>query len=388
MPWNKPGQNNRPSSPWGNGNNKNNQSPPDLDKLISEFFKKVRSFLLNKSSDQPPTFSKSSFGSMAALLGILILAGWFFSGFFIVNPAEQAVILRFGKYTETVQPGLHWIAHFIETKQIVNVQKVYSFSIDGDYLTKSSDQDDLAKDAATVVNVKNAASDQSKNLVHVELNVMYRISDPRAYLFNLMNPDGTIRQVAASALSQVVGTMKLDDVLTTGRELLASNVLSNIRQILAGYRIGLEVTTVTLKRAQAPDEVRDAFNDVNRAEQDRKTSINKAETYASKVIPIAQGVAARTLADANAYRQQIVLQAKADVARYQVLQHAFSLAPEITSDRMYFETMQTILTHTTKILIDSNAGNNVMYLPIDRLPAFSHLNLKQASLSNDLGEKK
>lgn len=388
MPWNKPGSNNRPSSPWGSGNNKNNQSPPDLDKLISEFFRKIRSFLSNKSSTKPPAFSNNAFGPIIGLFSLLILVGWFFSGFFIVNPAEQAVILRFGKYTETVQPGLHWIARFIETKQIVNAQKVYSFSIDGDYLTKSSDQYDLVKDAATVVNVKNVASDQSKNLVHVELNVMYRISDPRAYLFNLIDPDSTIRQVAASALSQVVGTMKLDDVLTTGRELLASNVLLNIRQVLARYRVGLEVTTVTLKRAQAPDEVRDAFNDVNRAEQDRKTSINKAETYASKVIPIAQGVAARTLADANAYRQQAVLQAKADVARYQVLQHAFSLTPEVTSDRMYFETIQTILEHTTKILIDSNAGNNVMYLPIDRLPAFSHLNSKSKIVRNNLGEKK
>jgi len=386
MPWNKPDQNDRPSNPWGNG--KNNQSPPDLDKIISDFFRKIWASLSNKKSGPDSTFSKKSFASVLAFLLGTILIIWFILGFFIVNPAEEAVILRFGKYTETLKPGLHWIARFVETKYIVNSQKVYSFSIDGDFLTKSSDQDDLVKDTIAVVNVKDVTSDQSKNLVNVELTVMYRINNPRSYLFNLINPDATIRQVAAGALSQVVGTMKLDDVLTTGRELLASNVLSNIRQVLASYNAGLEVTTVTLKRAQAPDEVRDAFNDVNRAEQDRKTSINKAQKYASQVIPAAKGAAARTMADANAYRQKVVLQARADVSRYKALQNAFVLAPEVTSERMYIETMQAILQHTSKVLIDANNSGNIMYLPLDRLPIFSQSKVTYPKPVSDLGENK
>ncbi|MDX1901824.1 MAG: FtsH protease activity modulator HflK [Gammaproteobacteria bacterium] len=382
MPWNKPGQDNDrkpPQNPWGN-NGRKNPSPPDLDKIFIEFFKKIRAILMGKSTSTTSSPSQQPHYSLGIGIAFAVAIGlWFLSGFFIVNPAEEAVILRFGKYTQTLQPGLHWIARFIESKYIIDAQKVYSFSLEGDFLTKSSDQDDQIKNAATL-NVKDIASDQSKNLVNVELNVMYRISDPRAYLFNLMNPNDTIKQVASSALSEVVGTMKLDDVLTTGRELLASGVLTRIRQTLSNYNVGLEVTTVTLKRAQAPDneKVRDAFNDVNRAEQDRKTSINKAEAYASGIIPLAQGTAARILADANGYKQFIVLKAQGDVARYQALQHVYATAPEVTSERMYLETIQSILQKTSKVLVDTNAGN-MMYLPLDRLPSFARAKLQTES---------
>lgn len=365
MPWNEPGNNNN-QDPWGG---KRGQTPPDLDKIIGNVVRKIRGFFTKKGSSQShwqPSNSKEAgyiFG--AALAGLVIL--WFLSGFFIVNPAEEVVILRLGKFDQTVSPGLHWFARFIETKYTVDVQKIFSFSLQGDFLTKSSDQNDLPAQVIQPGSANKVGTDQSKNLVNVELNVQYRISDPQAYLFNIVNPDDTIQQVASGALSDVIGTMKLDDALTTGREFLSSQVLERSKQVLKSYNSGLEVLAVTLRKVQAPDQVRAAFNDVNRADQDRATYIQQAQAYASKVVPIAQGNAARTLADAVGYQQQVVLGAKANIARYQALLKVYSTSPDVTRERMYLDTMQTILQNTTKVLVDVNASNNLLYLPLDKL---------------------
>ncbi len=368
MPWNEPGNNNN-KDPWSG---KSNQNPPDLDKILGNIVRKLRALLTHKNTNgggggwQPSAPKKEATylsGMIAA--GLFIL--WFLSGFFIVNPAEEAVILRLGKYSETLQPGLHWFARFIEEKYRVDVQKIDSFSLQGDFLTKSSDQNDLQVISVDTSKKASSTADQSKNLVNVELNVQYRISDPKAYLFNIVNPDDTIQQVASGALSDVIGTMKLDEVLTTGREFLSSAVLDRSKQVLKNYNSGLEVMAVTLRKVQAPDQVRAAFNDVNRADQDRSTYIQQAQAYASKVVPIAQGNAARTLADASAYQQQVVLGAQANVARYEALLKVYSTSPEVTRERMYLDTMQTILQNTTKVLVDVNAGNNLLYLPLDKL---------------------
>jgi len=369
MPWNEPGGSGNQPDPWGS---KKNQSPPDLDKLVKDFINKLRSKLSRNSNNSyrsgwKPSIPQEmgfSLGLIALILGII----WFFSGLFIVNPAEEAVILRFGKYADVLQPGLHWFARFIDTKYTVDVQKIYSFSLEGDFLTKSSEQGDLPTQYILDVNKKASLTlDQSKNLVNVELNVQYRINDPRAYLFNVVNSDDTVHEVAAGALSDAVGKMKLDEVLTTGRELLSSNVLERLKQVLVNYQTGLEVVAVTLRKVQAPDQVRAAFNDVNRADQDKATYIQQAQAYASKVVPLAQGDAARILADAAGYQQQVVLASQASVAKYQALLRVYQLSPAVTRKRMYLETIQAILQNTSKILIDVNGSNNLLYLPLDKL---------------------
>lgn len=369
MPWNEPGGNGKNNDPWGNNRD---QGPPALDKVFSDLLKKMNGLFKGKkvpSSWQPSTNHKHNVGSILAILGAVLVIVWFLSGLFIVNPAEEAVILRFGKYADVVQPGLHWFARFIDTKYLVDVQKIYSFSIQGDFLTKSSEQNDLPNPVITADTVKKSdfSPDQSKNLVNVELNVQYRISDPRAYLFNVIDPDGTIKAVASGALSDVVGQMKLDEVLTTGRENLSSGVLQRIKQVISTYNTGLDVITVTLRKVQAPDQVKEAFNDVNRADQDKATYIQQAQAYASKVVPLAQGVAARISADANAYQQQAVLTAQANVAKYQALLKVYQTAPDITRQRMYIETMQKVLSRTSKVLVDVNSSNNLIYLPLDKL---------------------
>ncbi len=371
MPWNEPGNNgdNNQQDPWGG--KRNPKTPPDLDKIIGDFFKKLRAYFVKPGYQNNRSWQSSSFKEWGYSLGgvlLVIFLLWFFSGFFIVNPAEEAVVLRFGKFHEVLQPGLHWIARFIDTKTLVDVQKIYSFSMEGDFLTKSSEQSDLPNQIVPDEAIKKLTSaDQSKNLVNVELNVQYRVSDPLAYLYNVVNPDETMQQVASGALSDVIGQMKLDDVLTTGREMLSSGVFERVKQILAPYGSGLDVITVTLRKVQAPDQVRAAFSDVNRADQDRATTIQQAQAYASKVVPIAQGAAARVSADANAYRQQIVLRAQANIAKYEAMLQAYQLAPDATRERLYLDMMQNILTNSSKILVDVNASNNLLYLPLDKL---------------------
>jgi membrane protease subunit HflK len=365
MGWNEPNGN---GSNWGG---KKPQSPPDLDKILSDFWRKFCGFFTGRKNGmqwQPAGHHKTGFvvGVVAAIIFVL----WLLSGLFIVNPAEQAVILRFGKFSDVLQPGLHWFARFIDTKYLVDVQKIYSFSIQGDFLTKSAEQSDLPNQYVLTTTISNkgpVSLDQSKNLVNVELNVQYRIRDPRAYLFAVVDPDETIKQAASGSLSAAVGKMKLDEVLTTGREILSLGVLDQIKQVILPYDTGLEVLAVTLRKVQAPDQVRAAFSDVNRADQDKATLIQQAQAYASKVVPIAQGMAARTLADANGYQQQVVLNAQANIAKYQAVLAVYAVSPEVTRERMYFDTMQAILQSTTKMLVDVNAGNNLIYLPLDKL---------------------
>jgi membrane protease subunit HflK len=396
MAWNKPGgdNNNNDQDPWGAG--RKNSGPPDLDKLLSDFLNKLRSsFRLPKKpngpSDWQPSGKEFGFG-VGAVLGVIVVA-WILSGLFIVNPAEEAVILRFGQYSDNLGPGLHWMARFIDTKYLVDVQKINSFALEGDFLTKSSEQGDIPNTnviaGITKAVTGNAGlSDKSKNLVAVQMTVQYRISDPRAFLFNLVDSDGTIQEVAAGALSDAVGKMKLDDVLTTGREMLSSGVMERTRQILASYHAGLEVTAVTLRKAQAPDQVQEAFNDVNRADQDKATYIQQAQAYASKVVPLAQGVAARTMADANAYEQQAALIAQAQVAKFQAVLSVYKIAPDLTRERLYLEMMQNVLNHSSKVLVDANVGSNILYLPIDKLQSAKIENNPAADTSHDSAEVK
>jgi modulator of FtsH protease HflK len=371
MAWNKPNGDNEKQDPWG-GNNKN-QGPPDLDKILTEFLARLRA-LLHFKVKKPGSFQPASpqeYGFGLGLLALVLLVIWILSGLMIVNPAEQAVILRFGQYSDTLNPGLHWMARFIDSKYLVDVQKINSFSLQGNFLTKSSEQGDLPNQYISVKtntgNTDSPDSDKSKNLVDVEMTVQYRISEPRDYLFNVVDPDNTINEVAAGALSDVVGRMKLDDVLTTGREMLSSAVLERTKKVLTSYHAGLEVTAVTLRRVTAPEQVQAAFNDVNRADQDKATYIQQAQAYASKVVPLAQGVAARILADANAYEQQTVLLAQANIAKYQAILPVYKNFPDLTRERMYLETMQSILQNSSKILVDTNAGNNLLYLPLDKI---------------------
>lgn len=327
--------------------NKNSDSgPPNLDELLAKFINK---FTSKAKLSTPGNSSLPDDNSDAAILGLLLLAVvflWVVSGIFIVSPAERAVVLRFGQYNRVLGSGIHWIPSLIDTKSIVNVQRIGTLSYKSEMLTKD------------------------ENIVYVSLSVQYRVDDPKAFLFNLTNPIASLEQATASALRQVVGRTPLDAILTTGREQVRQEVAEQLNAILAPYHAGLTIMDVTLQPAQPPEQVTAAFDDAINAREDEQRYINQAQTYAEKVIPIAQGQAARIHQAALADKEQTILQARGTVQGYLALLPEYEKAPQVTRKRLYMDTMESILTKTNKVIVDSKA-NNILYLPLDKLVSSS-----------------
>lgn len=329
-------------------NNKNDKNrwqkgqPPDLDEALKRFQAKLKKTLNGgkMGTAEPGLPRKGSIFSLFILLIIGVL--WFLSGIFIVDPAEQAAILRFGKYIRTVGPGPHWIPRFIDAKTIVNVERVSDYSYSAQMLTKD------------------------ENLVSVSLAVQYRINDLQAYLFNVADPEESLQQATSSALRQVVGTTTLDEIITEGREAWGMHVQDTLIKILDSYKTGIVILSVSPQPARAPENVQDAFDDAIKAQEDEKRFKEQAFAYKARVVPTAKGNAERILAEAKANAEQVVLKAKGDVAEFLALVPEFVKAPEVTAERMYLDAMQQILSKTTKVVVDDKAGN-ILYLPLDKI---------------------
>ncbi|MCK4608221.1 MAG: FtsH protease activity modulator HflK [Gammaproteobacteria bacterium] len=326
------------------------EGPPDLDELMNKLQHKLNSLFRGKKrkislvggdgSGSKPS-SLPGFGLFSVVI-LIILVLWALSGIFIVSPAERAAVLRFGKYEATVGPGPHWIPRFVESRYVVNVQRVATYPYNSEMLTKD------------------------ENIVSVAVAVQYRIDNVRNYLFNVTDPDASLQQATASALRQVVGHTTLDDILTTGRELVREQVTKQLNSILARYHTGIVVTDVALQPAKPPESVTEAFDDVNKAREDEQRYINQARAYQQKVVPIAEGRASRIMQAADAYRQQVILNASADTAKYLALLPQYERAPRVTRERLYLNAIESVLKQSSKILVDAPSGN-VMYLPLDQL---------------------
>lgn len=338
MGWNEP---DKGKDPWSG-----KQQPPDLDEALKRFQAKIRKSFFGGSKQTPDGQNDDTQGPgggliVSMLFGIIVIL-WALSGIFIVDPAEQAAILRFGKYLETVGPGPHWIPSLIDSKIVVNVDRVSDYSYSAQMLT------------------------QDENLVSVSVAVQYRIGDLEAYLFNVSDPQESLRQATSSALRQVVGNTTLDQIITAGREAWGINVQDSLVKILAAYKTGITVVNVTPQPARAPENVQDAFDDAIKAQEDEKRFKAQALAYQARVVPIAQGNAKRIRAEAEAYAKQVVLKATGDVAEFLAILPVYQQAPAVTSERMYLDSMQTVLTRSSKIIVDGKAGN-VLYLPLDKL---------------------
>lgn len=339
MAWNEPNDSGKDKDPWRKG-----QQPPDLDQIIRKIQQKFVSLFGGKkvsAGDETPTGGSHSL--IVTLIVSVVLIIWALSGIFIVGPAEEAVVLRFGKLVKTVGPGPHWIPRFIERSYVLNVQKIDDFSYTAQMLNKD------------------------ENIVSVSLAVQYRIGNLKDYLFNVVNPRQSLREATASALRQVVGHTTLDEVLTVGREKLRQQVTEQLNNILSLYNTGLIVTDVTIQPAKAPDEVRAAFDDAIKAQEEEQRFINQAIAYTRRVIPIAEGQAKRILQEADAYKQQVILHAEGDVARFLALLPEYKRAPKVTKERLYLATMESVMQHTRKVLVDVAGSNNMFYLPLDRM---------------------
>lgn len=326
--------------PWSGKN-----QPPDLDELLKRFQKKIKSMLgagvgRGKTDNTLSPNGTSGFFAMLATGVVLIL--WALSGIYIVDPAEQAVVMRFGKYIKTVGPGPHWIPRLIETKQTVNVDRVSDYSYSAQMLTKD------------------------ENLVSVAVAVQYRIGSLEDYLFNVADPEESLQQATSSALRQVVGATTLDQIITEGREAWGNNVQDVLVKILADYKIGIVIGNVSPQPARAPESVQEAFDDAIKAQEDEKRFKEQARAYEARVVPIAMGNAKRIREEAKAYSEQVVLQAKGETAEFLSLLPEYVKSPFVTSSRMYIDAMQTVLTNSSKILVDAKASN-LLYLPLDKL---------------------
>ncbi|KTD32693.1 protease subunit HflK [Legionella moravica] len=335
MGWNEP---EKGKDPW-----KGKNQPPDLDEALKRIHEKLKNtFFGGNGSSENQSSGGSSGGLLAMIVALIAFILWVLSGIFIVDPAEQAVILRFGKYVETVGPGPHWIPRIISSKIVMNVDRVMDYSYSAQMLTSD------------------------ENLVAVSLAVQYRISDLQQYLFNVANPEESLQQATSSALRQVVGTTTLDQIITEGREIWGNSVQDTLVKTLDIYKPGISIVNVSPQPARAPESVQDAFDDAIKAQEDEKRFKEQAYAYAAKVIPIAEGNASRIEQEAEAYSKQVVLRAQGEVAEFLALLPQFVASPQIMSERMYLETMQKVLNSSTKIIVDSKSGN-MLYLPLDKI---------------------
>lgn len=336
MAWNEPGGDDK--DPWKGGK----QNPPDLDEVLKKLHQRFSKVFGGGSDGGEGSESGGAWIGFGLILVVIALF-WALSGIFIVGPAEEAVVLRFGKYARTEGPGPHWIPRFINTKYIVNVQKLSSYTYSAEMLN------------------------EDENIIAAKVNVQYRIENPNDYLFNVVNPVESLRQATASSLRQVAGHTDLDDILTTGREQVRSEVESVLRSTMKTYQTGLEVVEVRLEDTKPPEEVRSAFDDVNSAIEDEKRYINEAKRDAAGWIPDAEGKAAAIETAAEAYRVKRIETAKGDVASFNALLPEYKRAPIVTRERMYLDALQQVFGRTSKILVDSKGSQNLMYLPIDQI---------------------
>jgi len=338
MAWNEPG-NGKDQDPWGN---RGDQGPPDLD----EAFRKLQSNLSSifgggsggGGAAKPMNFN------MIGLVGVALLILYFALGVYQVDEQEKGVVLRFGKAQPTIiLPGLHWNPPLIDQVLLENVTRVRSSAHDSEMLT------------------------EDENIVKVKMTVQYVISDIKKYKLNVKNPDLSLLQATESALRHVVGSTEMHQVLTEGREQLAYDVRDRIQTYMDAYGTGIQATQVNIEETAPPDAVRAAFDDVIRAREDEVRLRNEADAYANQVIPEARGEAQRLLEEAQGYKQTKIAQATGEAERFNKLYVEYKLAPEVTRERIYLDTIESVMMNSTKVLIDVDGGNNLLYLPLDKI---------------------
>ncbi|SBS30134.1 Modulator of FtsH protease HflK [Marinomonas spartinae] len=334
------------SDPWGRPTGGKEQGPPDLD----EAFRKLMDMLGVKKSRKGGSgggngsgFSGKFNRSLIAILVVGLFVLWASTGIYQIDQQERGVVLRLGKYYETVKPGLHWNPPLIDNVTKVNVTKVRSLDHKALMLTVDD------------------------NIVEVSVSVQYSIQNPKDFLLNVKNPEESLAQATESALRHVVGSSEMDQILTEGRELLATEVKARLQDYMNSYGTGLLISKVNVENTQAPNQVQAAFDDVIKAKEDELRVRNEAESYANGIIPQARGNAQRIREEAEAYRSEIVARASGQADRFERLYREYVKAPEVTRRRLYLETMENLYKNTNKVVIDTEGGNNMMYLPLDQL---------------------
>lgn len=358
MAWNQPGNNGQDRDPRGSSNNQGGnsggngnkggreQGPPDLDDIFRKLSKKLGGLGGGKGGLGGGSGSQGPRGPMGGrIVGIVAAAAviiWAASGFYTIKEAERGVVTRFGKFSHLVEPGLNWKPTFIDNVQAVNVESVRELAASGVMLTSD------------------------ENVVRVEMNVQYRVTDPERYLFSVTSADDSLRQATDSALRGVIGKYTMDRILTEGRTVIRSDTQRELEETIRPYNMGITLLDVNFQTARPPEEVKAAFDDAIAARENEQQYIREAEAYTNEVQPRANGQAQRILEEARAYKTQTVLEAQGEVARFAKILPEYKAAPEITRERLYIETMEKVLSHTRKVLVNDK-GSNLMVLPLDQM---------------------
>ncbi|MEB4589946.1 FtsH protease activity modulator HflK [Candidatus Thiothrix sp. Deng01] len=343
MPWNEPGGNQQ--DPWTG--KKRTPGGNDPEELIRKLNQKL-SKLFGGSGHGDGSDNNGGKGVLL-LVGLLVI-GWLLSGFYTIDARQKGLVLRFGAYQETTGAGLHWrLPYPFETVEVFDVE-----------------QNRSAQDRSTMLT-------KDENIVDIAVSVQYKISNAEEYAFNILNADyvsdqtqGTLYQVMRGSIRDIIGRNNMDFILQEGREQIAIDTQNLMQQILNDYKAGLKIIKVNLTYAEAPTEVKDAFDEANRAREDKNRFQNEAETYSKKVLPEAGGQAARLKADAEAFRQEAVDRAMGDAARFSQLVVEYHKAPAVTRERLYLDAMESVMSGSRKVMVDTRS-NNMLYLPLDQL---------------------
>lgn len=345
---------------WGN---RPNQGPPDLDDLWRDFNRRLSGFLGKKGGgrngndgDERPPLGPKAFGGGISALIVLVLLVWLASGFFIVDASQRGIVLTFGQFSQLTEPGLRWrMPYPIQSNEVVNVTGVRVVEVG----YRGSDKNKVLKEALMLTD--------DENIINIQFAVQWFLKDPKAYLFNNRNPDETVLQAAETAMREVVGKSKMDFALYEGREQVAAQASKIMQDILDRYQTGIVVSKLSLQNVQPPEQVQAAFDDAVKAGQDRDRQVNEGQAYANDVIPRARGTASRLLEEAGGYKSRVVANAEGEASRFKQVLQEYSKAPEVTRQRMYLDTMQQILSSTSKIMLDTKGSGNLLYLPLDKL---------------------
>lgn len=355
---------------WGNQGNDNNrggnQGPPDLEEVMRDLNRRLSAVFGRKSGsgggggsggdDGGPGISMRQFGGGVGAIVALVVAVWAASGFYVVDESQRGVVLRFGKYVETTDPGLRWrMPYPIETHELVNLTGVRTVEIG----YRGGERNKVLREALMLTD--------DENIINIQFAVQYILSNPESYLFNNRQPDDVVTQAAESAMREIVGKNKMDFVLYEGREQIAAMAQDLTQKILDRYQTGIQISKITMQNAQPPEQVQAAFDDAVKAGQDRERQKNEGQAYANDVVPRARGTASRLLEEADAYRARVETNAQGEADRFVQVMTQYRKAPQVTRDRLYLETMQDVLSNTSKVLVDSGGAGNLLYLPLDKL---------------------
>ncbi|GGO86022.1 protease modulator HflK [Marinobacterium nitratireducens] len=356
MAWNEPGGNGNGNNhdPWsgdnrggdkrgGNRGGGGDQGPPDLDEALRKLQERLNSIFGKSGGGGSGSGSGGSGSGFVWVLLVVVALAWAAMGFYTVDQQERGVVLRLGKYYETVNPGLQWNPPLIDEVTKVNTTRVRTHDHRALMLT------------------------EDENIVDIDMTVQYLVIDPKAYRLNVRDPENSLAHAAESALRQVVGSSEMHSLLTEGREALAIAVQQRLQGYMQTYSTGLSISKINVKNAQAPTQVQDAFDDVIKAREDEQRVKNEAESYANGIVPEARGEAQRMLEEANAYREEVTARAEGETKRFLALLNEYQKAPGVTRERLYLDTMQSVYEKNPKVLVDVQGGNNMLYLPLDKL---------------------